>query len=137
MIEVKIEDYCKDHWSLLGFIESRVEAYNVGPNTGRLDLRHMRVNPTLHPQFNNGNGWKPEYGSRLQGYWVEGQPNNPDKLILDHDDIHCLEDMERAGLIEWQSSANMFVKLTPYGVEVASRLRRHKLEGKNYSEFKI
>lgn len=135
MIEVQVKDFSKDHWSLLGYIESCVESAQVAPFTGRLSLAHMRVNPELHPQFKNGNGFKSEYGSRLQGFWVKGQPNNESKKILDHDDIHCIEDMEREGLVEFVSTANMFVKLTEKGVKVAAMLREHKLAGKNYADF--
>jgi len=140
MIEVQAKDFSKDHWSLLGYIESRVESNQVAPFTGRLDLVQMRVCPTLHPQFSTDhgrgpNGWKSEYGSRLQGFWVKGQPNNESKKILDHDDIHCIEDMEREGLVEFVSTANMFVKLTEKGIKVAAMLREHKLAGKNYADF--
>lgn len=137
MIEVKANEFCKDHWSLLGYVESRVESNQVAPFTGRLDLQHLRVNPELHSQFKNGIGFKPEYGSRLQGYWVTGQPNDESKKIHDHDDIHCLEDLEREGIVEFVSTANMYVKLTDKGVKVAATLREHKLAGKNYSEFTL
>ena len=128
----KIETFGKDHWSLFAYIATRVADYG-----GKLDLVHLRIkNPALQQNRLGPIAWKPEYGTRLKGYWNKGTPEK--FLILNHDDFDCLDDLEEAGLIKsFGTSINPAYKLTKFGVEVHSQLLLHKQAGKNFSDFEI
>lgn len=121
---IEIEQFGKDHWSLLAYVEARYM-----DNRGILDHRNMRCNIEKHPLFATPVQahfrWRPEYGTKLK----DGT------RLEDHDDWDCLEDLERAGLVEIISMINGFVRLTPRGKEIACQLRLYKLNGGNYAEF--
>jgi hypothetical protein len=83
-----------------------------------------------------GVGWKPEYGTRLAGFWKESGATDPSQQLPDHDDIDCLEDLEAAGIIKNTGSGlNPLIRFTKFGHAVANRLRNHKREGGNFAEF--
>lgn len=130
----KINQFGKDHWSLLAYIE-----YRVMNHEGRLDLVHLRVkNPALQQNMLGGDNWKPEYGTTLFGYWNENGSVNSKLKILDHDDFDCLDDLEKARLIEsFGTGLNPAYKLTKKGVKVMGLLTLHKQEGKNYADFTL
>lgn len=142
MRTVKLKEFGKDHWSLLGYIESRVHSYNIAPNTGELDKNHLRINPdgdygVIATPFKGlfNRTWKDSYGSRLFGYWKDDKTTDPDKQINNHDDVNCLNDLEAAGLIEVLSLVNFYIKLTKKGIKMASELREWKNGGNHYSGF--
>ena len=130
----KIQTFGKDHWSLFGYIGTR-----VADHQGRLDLVHLRIkNPALQQNRLGTMMWKPEYGTRLKGYWNKDGSTNPTLLILDHDDYDCLDDLEEAGLIKsFGTGLNPVYKLTKFGFEVHSQLLLHKQLGKYFSDFEL
>lgn len=139
---VDVRDFSKDHWSLFGYIESRVHSHQVAPATGELNRDNLRINengdyPILANNFGGyySRQWKEEYGSRLVGYFLENNKFDTSKRLDQHDDINCLNDLENAGLIEVISLVNLFVKLTKRGQSVASELRAWKNSGKMYYNF--
>lgn len=141
MKAVKVADWGKDHWSVLGYVESLcVDSINKG--VGEIDKRRMRCNPKRHPlhavnaNFGVG-GWKPEYGSRLSGFWITDDKTDPKRQIKSHDDYDCLNDLEAAGFIDIVSEANGYVRMTALGQTVAGDLRRHKASGGYFSNFRV
>lgn len=129
---VSIEDFGKDHWSLLAYIQTRCVDYG-----GRLDLKHMRTKNkalagTMFPM-----DWKPEYGTRLSGFFLKGDKVNKKRRLDDHDDHDCQEDFEEAGLIEnLGTGLHPAVKLTKFGFEIAAQIVEHKANGGQFASFK-
>lgn len=137
---VAMADFGKDHYSLLAYIETLcVDSINQG--VGTINYTRMRVNEKAHaPLAQNfartGMKWKDEYGSRLRGYWKEdGKTTDPDRLLGQHDDVDCLDDLEAEGLVETLSLVNGFVKLTDKGRKISALLREHKSKGGYFSNF--
>lgn len=118
-----VEQFGKDHWSLMAYCETREMDHHGG-----LDRRHLRLK-------NTAGTWKPEYGTRLFGYFQEGG-NDASLLVLDHDDMDCLCDLEEAGLVEniW-TGFQPVIKLTEYGRAVMVQIHAHKAEGKHFASF--
>jgi hypothetical protein len=132
------KEFSKDHWSLLGYIESRVHSHQIAPSTGILNKDNLRIN--LNGEYSiiatpfrglMDRNWKDEYGTRLAGFF-EGDKT---KQIPQHDDINCLNDLEQAGIIQVVSLVNFYIKLTKHGLKVASELREWKNKGNNYYNF--
>jgi len=134
-MEIKTKDFGKDHWSLFAYIETRCVDYK-----GVLDKTHLRIsNPAnqspsiMYPQV-----WKPEYGTRLFGYFKEDGKEDKARQLPDHDDLDCFDDLETAGLIENQGTGmDPACKLTKLGNEVAGKLRQHKSDGNYFATFKV
>lgn len=132
---VKIEDFGKDHWSMMAYLDCRAT-----DNKGTIDMKHLRIkNPMLrasHPMAMTRD-WKPEYGTRLRGYFLGDGKTDKSRQLPDHDDHDCMEDLEAAGLIEDYTTGigNGFVKLTERGWEVAKQLRKHKADGGHFYSF--
>ena len=140
--KVPVTDYGKDHWSLLGYIETLcVESIKKG--VGEIDYRKMRVNEKAHPLLwrNHDFPWQPGSGTRLAGYFLGTKLGDKrvDELrrLDDHDDVDCLDDLEAAGLVEILSLVNGFVRMTDKGREIAGRLRAHKSRGGFFSNFRV
>ena|SRR3990167_7037325 len=123
MNNITIEQFGKDHWSLLAYIQTRIMDYR-----GSLDPYHLRDKKR--------EGWTPGYGTRLFGYWNKDETTNKDLLILNHDDYDCLDDLEKAGLVK-NINTGLFpiCELTLNGIEILSLLSLHKQKGKNFFEF--
>ncbi len=137
---IEPKDFGKDHWSLLGYIQ--YVCMNASPRNGgvgEMDRRKLRCNPSNHPMLSSEmtTSWKPEYGSRLQGYWTDGDKTDSSRLVLDHDDWDCIDDMEAAGYVELISMVNGFIRLTPLGAQIAGKLAEYKSLGGNYADFTI
>ncbi len=130
--KIDITRFGKDHWDLLTHIE-----YRIMNHKGVLSLTHLRIkHPALQQNRLGENLWKPEYGTKLHGYWNEDGSVNPKLKILDHDDYDCLDDLENAGLIKsWGTGLHPAYKLTKKGVRVVGLLILHKQEGKHYASF--
>jgi hypothetical protein len=121
-MEFKIEQFGKDHWSTFAYAECCCV-----DNRGRLDNRRLRINETKRGIRSNGCGWNSEYGTRQK----EGGIPDPN-----HDDIDCLDDLERYGLIEQIGTMiTPLVKITDKGYEIAAQLRKHKSNGGNFATF--
>ena len=134
---IGIREFGKDHWSLLGYLETcTVDRQQDVPGGGELNHERIRLNPERHHPLkrrrDSGLGWEPQYGSRLRGYFDE---KDPALQILDHDDWDCIEDMEREGLLNVVSYVNGFFILTPLGLEVSGALRKHKSNGGVFARF--
>jgi len=120
MDAIEISRWGKDHWSLFAYLGTRVVDYQ-----GTTNPQHMRG------KFNNM--WKPEYGSRLKGYF---ENRDPEYLLDDHDDYDCLHDIEAAGFIKNNGSGiNPLVSFTDEGYDVLLKLTKHKASGGNFAEF--
>lgn len=136
LTQVSVQDFGKDHWSLLGYVETCAV-----DNKGVLDLRRMRVkNNTLQPNVGFGpvSEWKPEYGTRLAGYWKADKTTDLSKRLSDHDDLDCLEDLETAGFIKNTGTGMQpVIEITKLGKSVCSDLRFHKSSGGNFADFKV
>lgn len=135
MDKVQIKDWGKDHWSLLAYIE-----YRGVNHKGVLEKNHLRIkNPAV---ANSGSypmpmpEWKPEYGTRLRGYFKKDGTKDESRMLPDHDDLDCIEDMEAAGLVENLGTGfNPASKLTAKGLKFAAALSKHKQEGSSFAEF--
>ncbi len=132
---IPMKKFGKDHWSLLAYIEYRVMNHN-----GVLDKAQLRIkNPALQntgQTFTMTQDWKPEYGSRLFGYWNKDKSKNKELLISNHDDYDCLDDLEKAKLVKsFGTGLNPAYKLTKFGSKVMGELTLHKQDGKNFAEF--
>lgn len=141
MKRVEPKDYGKDHWSLLGFIETCcVDSID---DIGVLDIGHMRVRHGLglgekHSEIRSRPKWKDELGTRLSGYFKEGKTTDESRRLPDHDDLDCFDDIEAAGYIENMGTGlNPACKMTELGHEVAAKLRQHKANGNHFATFKI
>lgn len=138
LTRVTPEEFGKDHWSLLGYIWTRCTDSFNGQGIGEIDKRKVRCNTERHGiHAVNGFRWKPEYGTRLKGYFLEGDNRNPERRLDTHDDWDCLYDFEECGYVEVFSEINGFVKLTELGLDVAARLMKHKASGGNFADFSL
>lgn len=115
-----MDQYGKDHWSLLGYVDCCCVDHG-----GQLDKRKLRTNENTHPvhAVNRASvgAWRLDSGTRLKGYFPD---QDPALMLPDHDDWDCLEDMERAGLLEIMSEVNALVRLTAAGSVMAGQLER-------------
>lgn len=98
-IKVPVENWGKDHYSTLLYIETRVVDYR-----GIIDTRHMRRSSAGHP-------------TRLR-----------DGSVTDasHDDFSIIEEFEDEGLVEREAGV---LSLTTKGWAVAGAVRRARAEG--------
>ena len=128
---VAVDQFGKEHWSLLDYVQSCCK--NGTKGLGTLDLRKLRTNENTHPLLAvNGTRWQPTWGTRLQGYFKE---NDPALRLDNHDDWDCLDDLEAAGFVEVLTMVNGGVKMTSAGNEVAGRLSTFKANGGYYANF--
>lgn len=123
---IPVEKWGKDHWSLLAYIETCCV-----DQEGHFELVRIRVNPNTHPLCAVGKlsprKWMPSYGTIL----------NDGTVLEEHDDINCLNDLEKAGMIYVKSLVNGFAQLSPLGIKVSALLREHKIAGKMYRDFRL
>ena len=121
---MELEQFGKDHWSTFAYAECCCV-----DNYGRLDIRKLRVNEVNRPIRSNGFGWNTKYGTVVKGGGI------PDPQ---HDDIDCLDDLEKEGLLEWIGTLiNPAVRLTKKGHKVAAGLRKHKANGGQFATFEV
>ncbi len=128
MKTIPVEQFGRDHWSTLAYIECLCVDNDGVPNRER-----MRCNPKQHPGLahHSGTGWQKTYSTRLAGHTLE-KPVQQDG----HDDWHCADDLEAAGLIEQiGTGGNPAFAMTDKGNEMAARLRAHKTKGGNFDNF--
>lgn len=138
-VPIKIEQFGRDHWSLLAYIE--VRAVEEG---GSLDKNHLRIKEEIdtagRTYFGPKHEWNPDWGTRLKGFAIDKNYKEIDSSLRlpYHDDLDCFDDLEGAKLIEnLGSGLNPAAKLTKKGIEIASKLREHKADGGNFSNFEI
>ena len=124
----KLEDFGKDHWSLLAFFETQVVDY---PGK-HVDLRRMRVNE-FKRGFSNGcvirlSGNKYEYGTIFK---------DNQKLDPGHDDIDVMNELEAEGFCKNTfTDMNPVIQLTELGWGTCNKIRQHKGKGGYFSNFK-
>lgn len=132
---IPMEDWGKDHWSTLAYIETREVDYK-----GLLDNKHMRCNPRLHRTFAD----KQMLASEILTKEYPTHLKNKEE-VHKHDDWSCIEDMMAEGLVElyWTTkyptesfgSDVAKIKLTENGLVVAAKLRAYKAKGGNFAAF--
>jgi hypothetical protein len=131
---VALEDFGRDHFSLLMYLESCVVDNPVPKmkNTGRYALERLRCNPDRRPHKlgNRGARWLPTHGTRLFGF----KEGIRDRQLPEHDDHDCLEDLEAAGMVSTLPADA--ISLTPYGLAVAAKLREWKAAQQPLGMFK-
>lgn len=129
---VKMEDWRKDHWSMLAYIECRCVDFK-----GKLDYKHVRCNDEVHfvllPENVNNLGvryrkteWHDRYSTRIRG----------SEQIRGHDDWDCVEDLQAAGLVKIVSMVDLQIEMTGLGWEMINLLRQHKAAGGIFSTFR-
>jgi hypothetical protein len=137
---VPIEDWGRDHWSTFAYAETCI--VDQQPlSRDRLRCHSERRPHLLGPTvarfgMSATNRWKPEWGTRLKGFFNGGK-NDKSRQLSDHDDWDCLEDMEAAGLLEIVSVINAIVVFTDKGIALAAHLRAHKARGGTFSNFEF
>lgn len=112
MKNIQIDNFGKDHWSMLAYAECMAVDCK-----GQIDCRRIRMK--------NNKYWKPEYTTRLK--------NNA--ITENHDDVDCLNDLEYNGLIEVISYANLIIKMTEKGNKISANLRNFKSSGGKFVNF--
>lgn len=137
---IPIEEWGKDHWSTFAYLETCVVDQQP------LSRDRLRCNSERRPHLmgptvvrfgmSEINRWKPEWGTKLKGYFTP-EGNDKSRQLSDHDDWDCLEDMEAAGLIEIMSVVNAIVVLTEKGIALAAHLRAHKARGGHFATFEF
>lgn len=124
---IEIDRWGKDHWSTFAYIETRIVDHKGVP-----DVRHMRCDCDLHPQFESPYMTHAAAGKKYPTRLAGGVQ------VPDHDDWCCLDDAEEAGLLENVGTGlNRVYVLTPWGRKVANALREHKAAGKNFASFRL
>lgn len=131
---VAVKDFGKDHWSLLAYVGTRCVDYKCV-----LDNTHLRVkHPAIATTPLGQNFWKPEYSTRLKGYWKEDGKVDKKRMLKNHDDHDCLEDLEVAGFItNVGTMIAPYAQLTKLGVQTIALLIEHKTKGEHYATFTI
>jgi hypothetical protein len=146
---LSIDQWGKDHWSTLAYIESRCVDHG-----GVLKNANMRTHVGRHPLFVARGFGTPGDGSRYPTIHKGGE-------MADHDDWDCLYDMVQAGLIVivkpkddalWDvplgkrgpikhngrtqtKALEVKAKLTTLGCQVAGELRTHLTKERRYQTF--
>jgi len=104
---IKREEWGRDHWSLLSYLETRCVDYG-----GLLAIPHLRSDGERYP-------------TKLRDGSAEG-----------HNDFDCIDDLEAAGLIvNLGTGINPKIELTDNGWSISSILRRFKSKGGSYAQF--
>lgn len=136
---VPVDRFGKDHWSVFAYCGSCCENGQAG--AGRVNRARMRCNPARHPLHAGMGSWKPEYATRLAGFFDYAERADVSKaceagvMIAGHDDWDCLADLEAAGLLDVISMSNGTIKLTEAGLDAIAKLHRHKVQGQHFSSF--
>jgi hypothetical protein len=137
---VPIELWGRDHWALLGYIETIMEAYHhfdigcdahMRQNAEHLQLMRQKnfspLRPNMHKNLSSrARVMNSEFGSRL----INGE------FVLDHDDWDCIHDM-----IAYDFFTAKRIKpkdklvFSDLGLKISSLLRQHKIQGGTFSQF--
>lgn len=120
---VSLESWGRDHWSTLLYLD-----HVVVDRGGRPDRAKMRCDPDLHPGLVSPHHTRftKKYPTKLK----DGEH------LKDHDDWDCVEDLEAAGLLEWQGTGiNPVIHITTVGHKVIAEAREHRVEHKGCDNF--
>lgn len=119
---IPIADFGHDHWSVFGYLETRVVDHD-----GVIDKHHLRCVNDRHPHRAHEGGDASRHPTRLRGDVA---------VVQGHDDWDCLDDIEAAGLADNVGTGMYPVyRLTDLGREVAGALRGHRGQGGTWREF--
>ncbi len=134
---ISLAEFGRDHWSTLAYLENIMVEYgecqvDLDPRM-RTNRKHYRLlAERKHLARHVGTKWRlaqamrPEHGSRISG----------GRVVTNHDDWDCVEDLIAAGLLMAKSPHNRpTLYLTPLGDRVAAALREHKRRGGTWSAF--
>ncbi len=123
---VDVEKFGRDHWSTFAYVECCAVDYK-----GALDNRRMRCDADRHPGLVNPMLDSVQVHNKYPTILAGGEE------LTDHDDWDCLDDLEAAGFIELGGTGlHPVVALTESGYKVAAALRRHKVQGHAFSDFR-
>ena len=123
-----MNNWGKDHWSLLAYFETIAVDYD-----GKVDVRRIRINSTKRG-YSNGNitslqDWQDTWGTRMKGGYI------PD---TQHDDIDVMNELEEAGLVKNVfTEMNPIIEITEKGREVVGKIRKHKSNGGVFGNFSL
>ena len=130
LIPIPMEKWGKDHWSTFAYLETL--AVDGGKNGWAIpDRKRMRTNEIRHPHLLGNSGFISEsfHASKYPTILKEGKVDG-------HDDWDCVDDIVKEGLLEDVGSGlNRAFTFTKLGKRVVGELRKHKMEGKSFSEF--
>lgn len=129
------EKWGRDHWSTLAYMETVMVEKGHFPVAFdcrmRQNRRHFRIMPGKRTGLaERALAMCPEYGSRL----------NDGRYIPGHDDWNCIQDMANEGLFATKGDSvepGKELRLSQKGQEIVAELRRHKMSGGTFSNFRI
>lgn len=121
---IPIDEFGRDHYSLLLYVESRCV-----DNAGIPAAVSMRCNVKRHPGLGTGSSvavWRDEWSTRLRG----------GKRAKGHDDWDCFADMAAVGWVcNIGTGVNPKWYLTEVGWCMAHLVRRWKAAGNQVKDF--
>ena len=127
----------KDHWSLLAYLECCQADASAGlsltSRVGEIDKRKLRCNLKVHPAhaaslYGGPRTWDAtKFGTRL----------NDGRVLPQHDDWDCLNDLDTEGLLDVLLEGSGSFTLSDKGLNLAHKVRRHKAKGGTFSTFTI
>ena len=124
----KMEEWGKDHWSLLAYLETcqvDAEGGTAQYHIGRLSCNNKKPVGSGAPMARPV--WDDKYSTRLKGGVM---------AEAGYDDFDCLNDLEDEGLLlQLSSIINGIFRLTPKGIALAGEIRVHKAGGGVFSNF--
>lgn len=129
---IPMSKWGKDHWSTFAYLETL--AVDGGKGGWAIPEKvRMRTNEKRHPHLLGNTGF---FSNALNG---SSYPTRlKEEEVKEHDDWDCVDDMVKEELLEDVGSGlNRAFTFTKLGKEVAGELRKHKMEGKSFSEFAI
>lgn len=130
-IAVRREDWGKDHFSTLVYIETRCVDYKGVPS-----LDHLRCNPARHQHYGGRAARLVGTMERRDEPWKYGSVVRGGSRIPEHDDWDVIEDLVRAELLlNVGTGANPVFKLTESGWELVQAIRKHMAAGGQVSTF--
>lgn len=126
---VKETDFGEDHWSLLMYIHSVC-----------METESLQVNIVISRDKKLGD-WQDNLGTKLHNVInydlsVEKQKAiNEGAILKNHDDIDCLYDLEKNGMIEIIDIKNFTIKIKNKGLETANLINNFKIKGGKLEHF--
>lgn len=116
-----INNWGKDHWSTLAYIETLATEHDGMAKPSPLRMRAKTKRRLPSDAFMCGD----EYPTRLK-----------DGILEDHDDWDCLNDMVKNGLLtQVYPTTQTAYHLTSRCKEIANQLREHKSNGGKFKTF--
>lgn len=141
---VPLEQWGKDHWSTLAYVEVRIVEHD-----GWIDQRHMRGRDERYPT--RARHMAP---SAAQALRTAGQPVELTRLIAGHGDWDCVADFYAEALVDvagdvpdktlggrvlarLNAERRARLTFTSRGAVIAGALRAHKIAGGTFASFEL